>query len=117
MLVNKDKYILKPIDKNASQGVFAGRDFDKDIFEKKLREALGNDYLYQEFYEAHERSFLVKENGDFQVKEIKMMQGLFLYKGKLAGLYLRIGNKSIISGLSEYYSLPTILVKEKHPNK
>ena len=114
---NKDKYILKPIDKNASQGVIAGKDCDKETFEKKLKESLGNDYLYQEFYEAHKRSFLVRENGDFKVREIKMMQGLFLYRGRLAGLYLRIGNKSIISGLSEYYTLPTILVKEKHPNK
>jgi len=46
------------------------------------------------------------------VEEFGTITGLFMYNENLAGLYTRVGSKSIISGLSEYYTLPNILVKD-----
>lgn len=111
VLKNKDKYIMKPYDLNGSRGVFAGRDFTDEEWEKKLKAVWNKDYLYQEFVKPYTREFVVFNDSDFSVDKFSTITGLYMYNEKLAGLYTRIGKKSIISGLSEYYTLPNILVK------
>ena len=108
VLNNKEKYIMKPFDLNASRGVYTGRDFSQEEWEKKLSESWDQDYLYQEYCDPYTRDFVVYENGKAVVKEFKQIIGLFLYNEKLAGLYTRIGENNIISGLTEYYTLPNI---------
>lgn len=111
VLNNKDKYIMKPLDLNGSRGVFAGRDYSIEEWKRKLEEVWERDYLYQEFYNPHKREFIVFNDRGVSVEEFGTITGLFMYNENLAGLYTRVGSKSIISGLSEYYTLPNILVK------
>ena len=111
VLNNKNKYILKPMDLNASQGVFAGRDFTNNEWEIRLKEAWGNDYIYQEFITPYKREFLMYKDYNFTRASFGSIVGLFLYNEKFKGLYTRVGPNNIISGLSEYYTLPNFLVK------
>lgn len=111
VLNNKDKYIMKPMDLNASQGVYAGKDFNKEEWEEKLKDSWEKDYLYQEYYNPHKREFLVLRDGEFKVEEFGSILGLYLYGEELAGVYSRIGQESIIAGVVEYYTLASILVK------
>lgn len=111
VLNNKDKYIMKPFDLNASQGVYTGRDLSFEEWEKRLKESWDNEYLYQEFFDPFTREFIVFEDKEPTVKEFKMILGLFMYKEKFAGIYTRIGNTNIISGISNYYTLPNIIVE------
>lgn len=113
VLNNKEKYIMKPFDLNASRGVYTGRDFSQEEWEEKLLESWSEDYLYQEYCDPYTRDFVVYEDGEAVVKEFKQIIGLFLYNEKLAGLYTRIGENNIISGLTEYYTLPNIKAEEK----
>lgn len=113
VLEEKDKYIMKPMDLNASQGVFVGRDFTKDEWEKSLEESFDKDYLYQEYFDPFERDFLVEKDNGFEVDSFMTTIGLFMYNEKLKGLYSRIGQDTIISGMVRYFTLPNILVKEK----
>ncbi len=110
VLNDKDKYIMKPMDLNASQGVYAGRDFTQEQWEKKLRESWDQDYLYQEYFVPFSREFIIFEDGRFSVQKFKTLTGLYMYNERIAGVYTRIGQKSIISGLTDYYTLPSILV-------
>ena len=103
---------MKPFDLNASRGVYTGRDFSQEEWEEKLLESWDKDYLYQEYCDPYTRDFVVYENGEAQVKEFKQIIGLFLYNEKLAGLYARIGENNIISGLTEYYTLPNIKAQQ-----
>lgn len=112
VLNNKDKYIMKPLDLNGSRGVFVGRDLSKDKWEKRLEEVWDRDYLYQEFVNPYTREFVVFRDGKSYVEEFGSITGLFMYNEKLAGLYTRVGKNNIISGLTEYYTLPNILVKD-----
>lgn len=111
VLNNKDKYIMKPYDLNASRGVFVGRDFSDDEWERRLEEVWNKDYIYQEFVDPHTRKFVVFKDGKSHIEEFGTITGLFMYNEKLTGLYTRIGKKNIISGLSEYYTLPNVLVR------
>ncbi len=112
VLNNKEKYIMKPFDLNASRGVYTGRDFSQEEWEAKLKDSWESDYLYQEYCDPYTRDFIVYENGEAIIKEFKQIIGLFLYNEKLTGLYTRIGENNIISGLTEYYTLPTIKAEQ-----
>lgn len=111
VLNNKDKYIMKPMDLNASQGVYTGRDLRQEEWGERLKESWNKDYLYQEYYDPHTRDFLIFKDNKFHIEEFKSILGLFMYNEKFAGVYARIGQDNIISGVVDYYTLPSILVK------
>lgn len=113
VLNNKEKYIMKPLDLNASQGVFTGRDLSQKEWETRLKESFNKDYLYQEFFDPFIRDFIVFEDDKPSVQGFGSIIGLFLYNERLAGMYTRIGKENIISGLSSYYTVPNVLVKAK----
>ena len=103
---------MKPLDLNASRGVFAGKDHSMEEWQRKLDEVWNKDYIYQEFVNPYRRELLVFNEDGISAEEFGAIIGLFMYNEKLAGLYTRVGNKTIISGLSQYYTTPNILVKE-----
>ena len=110
VLENKDKYIMKPMDLNASQGVYVGRDLSQKEWQDKLKEDWNQEYLYQEFVENFAREYLVLRDGQFRVEDFNSVIGLFVYNEKFAGIYTRIGQKNIISGVTDYYAAPSISV-------
>lgn len=110
VLNHKDEYILKPKDSYGSKGVYAGKDFTYEDWSKKLDEVFGKDYLFQEFFEPYKTKFVVFEDGELKIKEFGTITGLFLYNEKFVGLYTRVGENSIISGLHGYYTVPNLLV-------
>ncbi len=112
VLLGKDKYVLKPYDKNASQGVFVGKDLNDREWENRLREVFNEDYIYQEFIEPFKRDFLVYLNEGFKRETFGSIIGIFMYKEDYAGLYTRIGKENIISGLTSYYTVPNIIAEK-----
>ncbi|NLY46994.1 MAG: glutathionylspermidine synthase family protein [Tissierella sp.] len=110
VLNNKNKYIMKPMDLNASQGVYVGKDLSQEEWEARLKKDFNKEYLYQEFVENFSREYLVFEDGEFKVEEFNSVIGLFVYDEKFAGIYTRIGQKNIISGVTDYYAAPSIMV-------
>ncbi len=111
VLNNKDKYIMKPKDMNASQGVFAGRDLNAGEWKKRLEEVWNTDYIYQEFYEPIKREHIVFKDGKPEAEDFKSIVGMFIYNEEFQGLYTRISKNNIISGVTDYYTLPNVLVK------
>lgn len=111
ILDHKDKYIMKPMDLNASYGVYVGKDFSQEKWKEKLKESWNKDYLYQEFIEPYKRDFMVFEDGEFKTKSLNTIIGLYMYNEKVKGLYTRIGPNNIISGLTDYYVLPSLYVE------
>ena len=103
---------MKPLDLNASRGVYAGRDMSQEEWAKRLRDSFNKDYIYQEFFVPFKREHVVFNEGDLIIEEFGSILGLFLYNEKLAGMYTRVGKESIISGLTSYYTLPNILVSK-----
>lgn len=108
---NKDKYIMKPLDLNASRGVFAGRDMNQTSWEERLGEIFNSDYIAQEFVTPYERDFIVFKDGDLKIERFGSIVGIFMYNEKFRGLYTRIGQESIIAGLTSYYTVPNVIVR------
>ena len=109
VLLDKDMYVLKPYDKNGSQGVFVGRDLSDEVWKEKLSKVFNKDYIYQEFVEPFKRDFLVYKEEAFKTETFGSIVGIFMYKEDYAGLYTRIGKENIISGLTSYNTVPNII--------
>ena len=114
VLSNKNKWVIKPEDSYASKGVHAGVEFnDKDEWCKTVKENTDNHYLLQEYctpYELPNIDLLYDSNAKYI--NYSNITGLFVYNGKLSGVYSRIAKNSIISTQYSEMSLPTIIVSE-----
>ena len=114
VLSNKNKWVIKPEDSYASKGVHAGVEFnDKDEWCKTVKENTDNHYLLKEYctpYELPNIDLLYDSNAKYI--NYSNITGLFVYNGKLSGVYSRIAKNSIISTQYSEMSLPTIIVSE-----
>lgn len=113
VLNNKDGYIMKPYDLNASKGVFAGKDLSQDEWKEKLTSSFNKEYIGQEFVESYDRDFIEFRDGHASVEPFKGVVGIFMYNEEFKGLYTRIGQGNIIAGLTDYRTVPNILVRKK----
>ena len=115
VLFEKNKWVIKPQDSYASKGVYAGVEFESDEeWQKKVNENIDNEYLLQEYctpFESINIDLLYDENAKY--RNYSNITGLFMYGGKLGGVYSRIAKNSIISTQYSEMSLPTIIVEEK----
>jgi len=114
LIVNKNDLILKPCDLYASRGVYAGKDFEDEMWREKLLECKDEDYLLQEYYTPHRTTLLKVTENDIIEYEFNNITGIYMYNEQLAGLYSRVGKNPIISGLHECYTLPTFIIKNKN---
>lgn len=112
-LLNKDKYIIKPVDFYASKGVYAGKEFDSKSWGKMILDCIEQGYIIQEFCEKSvNENLYFDEEGHFEVKEVNNITGLFLYNEKLKGVFTRAGFNAVISDLNDGYSLSSLVIKE-----
>ncbi|MDD6484649.1 MAG: glutathionylspermidine synthase family protein [Clostridiales bacterium] len=114
VLENKDAWVIKPRDLYASKGVHAGVEVDDDKWRELVLANAGQNYLLQEYctpYETENYDLLYDEHAPRRL--YSNITGMFVYGGKMRGLYSRIAKNSIISTQYSEMSLPTIIVSEK----
>lgn len=115
VIAEKDKWVIKPEDSYASKGVYAGVEGMSDrAWKEEVTNNIDNHYLLQEYcipYSTWNIDITHDENAEY--KKYSNITGLFVYNGKLKGLYSRIAKNSIISTQYSEMSLPTIIVSEK----
>ncbi|MCL1988530.1 MAG: glutathionylspermidine synthase family protein [Firmicutes bacterium] len=115
---NKDLYIIKPQDLYASQGVYAGADLSTEDWQNMLQSALDKDYLLQEYYPPYKTQNLnfnklsePPKNPNFET--YNNITGMFMYNGKLKGLYSRAGQKATISYSAGGLTMASMVATEK----
>lgn len=109
----KDRYILKPYNSYASQGILLGQEHDSEEWTRLITALPFNEYIYQEFVRVEETPFLHMKDYEFQVDPFGHVIGLFMYLEQFAGIYARIGQGGIISGARDYFTAPAFQVQKK----
>ena len=112
VMKNKDNWILKPEDFYAAKGVFAGVDKDEASWREAVTEALhsGVPYLIQRYctpYKSQNLDFNGVERPEF--KMYNNITGMYVYNGKLIGLYSRAGQMGTISSLASGKTLASMI--------
>ncbi len=103
---DKDSWIIKPTDAYGSRNVYAGRDFSEDEWSRIIDDhadgASGCPFLVQRFcvpYTTAAIPFYDREQ-DYtaQPRMYFNLSGLYIYNGRFAGVFSRLGPGSIILG-------------------
>jgi glutathionylspermidine synthase len=111
---NKDKYVIKPKDNYAGKGVICGLDLPEPEWLEELKKLLLSGHsLIQKFSNFTSRKLPVVEKDQIRFEEFKTTLGLFIYNGKLKGLYSRVGRQNVIAGIVESITLPSFVYREK----
>lgn len=112
IVCNKDRWILKPEDSYGSKGIYPGISYSddewKDIVENKVD---FDSYIIQEFYTPYTDYNYILEDGKLHKKKFYNLTGMYVYNGKLTGIYSRISKDPIISTQYNEMALPTVIVK------
>ena len=96
----REKWIVKPADDYGGRGVFAGVDFSDAQWEGIVDAHLGRGFIVQEFYPPHHVDVVRPEKsaeGSCAVESWESMPGFYLYDGRLAGFYHRLGKGGVIA--------------------
>lgn len=117
----KDAWIIKPTDAYGSKDVFAGKDFDAEewarIVDAHANGAAGAPFIAQRFCTPHTTLTLplYGEEADIERAEpvaYNNLEGLFLYNGRFAGVFSRLGPEAIISKKTRGVTAATIWVDD-----
>ncbi|MCL2578256.1 MAG: hypothetical protein FWE27_09480 [Defluviitaleaceae bacterium] len=114
VLTNKDKWIIKPEDGYASNGVFIGVDLDEAEWKKAVTGSMDTGYLLQRYcppYRALNIDFNTEDRPDF--KMYLNTTGMFVYNGKLQGFYSRAGLKGDVSTRGGAFTMASLLAVER----
>lgn len=109
-LQNKEQLIIKPDDRYASYGVFAGRDYTHDEWKKKLVTALPQSYLVQQYCSVPRLDMAVFNHSEPVFQPFYYLVGCFVYNGKFQGPYIRVGSHSIIGSVVECFTVPVFQI-------
>ncbi|MFP4660937.1 MAG: glutathionylspermidine synthase family protein [Halanaerobiales bacterium] len=109
---NKDRWILKPLDKYAGKGVYAGKDFESSEWNVILEEIMDKDYIYQEYVTVPNYKMVFADD-ELRFEEAGFLVGLFTYNNELNGLYTRAGRKNIIGAIAESFTVPNYICKKR----
>ncbi len=111
VLEEKDRWIIKPEDSYGANGVFAGVKFTPAQWAEHISVFKHKKYILQEFVLPY-RSYNIdmhKENPEFF--QYSNLTGMFMYDGKLAGIYSRQSAHEIISTEYDENDIASMIVK------
>lgn len=115
VIEDRTKWIVKPMDSYASKGVLAGIEAKTaEDWLSFVAKNMDTDYLLQEYitpYETENIDLLWDKDCDFRM--FANITGMFVYSGKLCGLYSRIAKSGVISTQYSEMTLPTFIVEKK----
>ena len=115
VIKNKDEWIIKPEDFYASKGVYAGIGMDTDAWQSILQESINSSvpYLLQEYHKPYRSvniNFNKNNRPDFEM--YNNITGMFVYNGKLTGLYSRAGQQNTISSDAGGLTLASVMASD-----
>ena len=110
----KDRWILKPLDLYGAREVAVGSDFSKDGWSKKVDELKDNGFIFQEYCPPFKtENISIEDEERLEVRKWINMTGLYMYDGKLAGLYSRVARNKVIGSYFGERPLATRILCEE----
>lgn len=110
---NREKWIIKPRDSYGAHGIYPGRLCSPDEWREQLDAHADKDYILQEFVTPYrtENIYFGAEQPEWQ--SFSNMTGVFLYGGRVAGIYSRASVTPIISVEGDEHEMTSVVLRDK----
>lgn len=113
VISNRERYILKPDDSYASNGVFDGVSYSQEEWEKIVDNVYDTGYVCQDYMPQFATENIDYAFGDGKWHRYITMAGLFSYCGNFAGVFARAGKEGgIIDPHGNKHTQPTYVVSD-----
>lgn len=113
--MEREKWILKPRDSYGAHGIYPGRLCSREEWEAQLQARTGTDYILQEFVPPYRTENIYFGKQDPRWESFSNMTGVYLYGGRLAGIYSRASVTPIISVEGDEHEMTSIVLRRKQP--
>lgn len=107
----KDGFVLKPSDLYEGRGVRLGFQMTMSEWEAAIEDALGKDYILQEFLREPSMPIGVLKD-DFELESRYIHLGEFVFGGKFIGFYCRAADGSLIDMTSREHLAPCLVLEK-----
>ena len=111
----KEKWILKPRDSYGAHGICPGCLCTEEEWSAQLEARADTEYILQEFVLPFRTGNISFGKADPQWESFYNMTGVYLYGGKLSGIYSRASAKPVIADEEEHEMTSVVLRKRKIP--
>jgi hypothetical protein len=114
VISDKDGWIIKPEDSYGSLGVHAGVECEQEEWVDFVKESMDKQYILQEFctpYRLPNVEWAQEGDAESNWRSTSNLTGMFVYGGKLKGLYSRTSYDQMISTQYNEMTLPTLIVE------
>ena len=110
---DKDKWIIKPRDSYGAHGIYPGRLCSEEEWNEQLDLRADTDYILQEFVTPYRTDNIYFGAGEPRWQSFSNMTGVYLYGGRVAGIYSRASVTPIISVEGDEHEMTTIVLKKR----
>ena len=108
---NREKWIIKPRDSYGAHGIFTGRLCSREEWEAQLEARADTDYILQEFVTPFRTENINFGEEKPEWRSFSNMTGVYLYGGRVAGIYSRASVTPIISVEGDEHEMTTIVLR------
>lgn len=110
---NREKWIIKPRDSYGAHGIYPGRLCSREEWEAQLEARADTDYILQEFVTPFRTENINFGEEKPEWRSFSNMTGVYLYGGRVAGIYSRASVTPIISVEGDEHEMTTIVLKRR----
>lgn len=110
---DKGKWIIKPRDSYGAHGIYPGRLCSEEEWNNQLDMRADTDYILQEFVTPYRTDNIYFGARDPRWQSFSNMTGVYLYGGRVAGIYSRASVTPIISVEGDEHEMTTIVLKKR----
>lgn len=108
---DKDHWILKPEDSYGAHGIFCGEQLSQKNWEDVLDRLQRTGYILQEYVKPYRTANIDFSAASPRMESYSNMTGLFLYGGKLAGIYSRSSVTGVISVEGDEHEMVSVVAE------
>jgi glutathionylspermidine synthase len=107
---NREKWIIKPRDSYGAHGIYPGRLLSEEEWKTRLDAHADTDYILQEFVTPYRTENIYFGSLQPQWQSFSNMTGVYLYGGRVAGIYSRASVTPIISVEGDEHEMTSIVL-------
>ena len=111
--LDRERWILKPRDSYGAHGIYPGRLMSQEEWDAQLDARADTDYILQEFVTPYRTENIFFGDREPAWKSFSNMTGVYLYGGRLAGIYSRASVTPIISVEGDEHEMTSVILKER----